>query len=102
LSGAVPDVYSLEEWIITVVESTSIGVELVGEYQLLLGAIVGSTLHNRRWCIWVDQALSQVCQKRLVLFALDTERIVRARSDLFLCQFVDESTVALSADMNKR
>lgn len=104
LRGTVPDVHSLEIWIITVVESTSIGVEFVGENQLLRGAVVGFAGHRRLRRVRVDQALSQVRQERLVLLAFDAERIVRARSDLLLRQFVDESTarlLALASDGNK-
>lgn len=102
LCCTVPNVHGLEKRIITVVESTSISVEFVGENQLLRGAIVGFAGHRRLRRVRVDQALSQVGQERLALLALDAEWVVRARSDLLLCQLIDESTVKLLAIASDR
>lgn len=41
--------------------------------------------------------MSQVGQERLGLLALDAERVIRAGTDLLLCQLVDKSTVKLLA-----
>ena len=82
--------------IIAIVESTPVGVEFVGENQLLCCAIVRFACQGIFRSVWINKTLSQIRQKRLVLFALNTEGVVGTRTDDRLCYLVNKSTAESS------
>jgi hypothetical protein len=72
LRSAIPDVYSLEVRVVAIVKSSAVGVELVGEDELLLLAAIRCSRHGALRCVGIDKTVSYVTQQRLALFACYT------------------------------
>ena len=69
LRRAIPNINSLEEWIITTIKRTAIGIKLVRENQNLFRAIVCFPRHGAFRGVGIDKARAHILQQRLIFLS---------------------------------